>query len=112
MPTKPINLKDGSFMTGALYAASPPAFFHALDLLAALSQSRKNQFRMLVRIGLWSLVRYAAGRVSLREAERRLSKAFGAQAIIVTGCDPLMAADIDDQSDYKAILAYANREQA
>lgn len=107
-PVQPVNLKDGSFLSGALYAASPSAFFHAISLLGEMSQSRKNQFAMIVKLGVWSVVRYLLHRVTVEEAEQRLGKAFDAQAIIVTGCHPLSAADIDDVADYDEIRIYAS----
>jgi hypothetical protein len=104
----PINLKDGSFLSGALYAASPSAFRHAIGVLDEMSRSRKNQFAMLWKLGPWTILRYLLHRVSLAEAEQRLGRLFGGQAIVVTGCSPLMAADIDDVAAYDEIRIYAN----
>jgi GTP:adenosylcobinamide-phosphate guanylyltransferase len=104
----PINLKDGEYLSGALYAASPAAFLHAISLLDAMSRSRKNQFAMLWKLGPWTIMRYLLHRVSLSDAEQRLGRLFEGQAIVVTGCDPLMAADIDDVAAYDEIRIYAN----
>ena len=53
-------------------------------------------------------IRGGAGEVTIAEAEQRLGRAFDAQAIIVTGCHPLTAADIDDVADYDEIRIYAS----
>lgn len=108
MHAVPINLKDGSYMTGALYACSREGFFHAVRVIEGFSRSRKNQLAMLMKLGPWSVLRYFLHRVSLAEAEDRLGRLFDGQAIIVQGCDPRMAADIDDVADYDEIRIYAN----
>lgn len=108
MRTTPINLKDGSFLSGALYAASRQGFLHAMTVIESMSRSRKNQLAMLVRLGPWTVVKYLMHRVTLSDAEDRLGRLFDGQAIVVTDCDPLMAADIDDVADYDEIRIYAN----
>ena len=105
-----INLKEGAFLSGALYAASPAAFYNALSVLEKMSNSRKNQLAMLVKLGPWTIVRYLLHRVSVSDAEQRLGRVFDGQAIIVTGCDPRMAADIDDVADYDELRIFANLE--
>ncbi len=111
MEVVPINLKDGSFLSGALYATSRAGFFHAIEVIEAMSRSRKNQFAMLLRLGPWAVVRYLLHRVTIAEAEDRLGRLFDGQAIVITGCDPLMAADIDDVADYDEIRIFANLEK-
>lgn len=108
MVTHPINLKDGAFLSGALYAASREGFLHAIGILEVMSHSRKNQLGMLVRLGPWTLLRYFMHRVTVAEAEERLGRLFDGQAIVITGCDPLMAADIDDVADYDEVRIFAN----
>ena len=107
IPCQPIALSDGAFVSGALFAASPAAFLKALDLLAEMSASRKNQARMLLRLGPWTVLRYLMRRVSVREAEELLGRFFGGQAVIVTGCDPAMAADIDEVASYDELRIVA-----
>jgi hypothetical protein len=114
MATTTINLKDGAFVSGALYAASRKGFFHALSVIEAMSESRKNQVAMLLKLGPGTVVRYLMHRISIADAEERLGRLFEGQAIIVTGCDPRSAADIDDVASYDEIKIYANlaeREQ-
>jgi hypothetical protein len=111
MQVTPINLKDGSFLSGSLYATSRAGFFHASSVIQSMSRSRKNQLAMLLKLGLWTVVRYVLHRVDVAEAEARLGRLFDGQAIVVTGCDPLMAADIDDVADYDEIRIFANLER-
>ncbi len=108
MPVVPINLKDGSFLSGALYSASRAGFFHAIDVIETMSRSRKNQLAMLLKLGPLTVLRYLFHQVTLDDAEVRLGRLFDGQAIVVIGCDPLMAADIDDVADYDEIRIFAN----
>ena len=109
--TQAIRLSDGNFLSGALFAASPDGFFHAIDVIDQMSHSRRNQLGMLWKLGLWTVVCYLMHRMSLKDAEVRLGRAMEGQAIIVTGCDPKMAADIDDVADYDEIRIHANLSQ-
>jgi hypothetical protein len=108
MAVTPINLKDGAFVSCALFAASRAGFFHALDVIEHMSKSRKNQLAMLMRLGPLTVLRYLLHRVTLAEAEERLGRLFDGQAIVVPGCDPLAAADIDDVADYDEVRIHAN----
>lgn len=106
--TQPIVLKDGSYLSGALFAASPEAFFGALDLINEMSNSRANQAAMLWKLGPWTVVRYLMHQVSLSEAAQRLSRIFGADVLLATGCDPTTAADIDEVSDLDELRIHAS----
>lgn len=111
MHVTPINLRDGAYLSGALYAASREGFFHALSVIEAMANSRKNQLGMLLKLGPLTVVKYLLHRVSIADAEERLGRLFDGQAIVVTDCDPLMAADIDDVADYDEIRIFANLEK-
>ena len=76
-----------------------------------MSRSRKNQLGMLIKLGPWTVVKYLMHKVSIAEAQDRLGRLFEGQAIVVTDCDPLMAADIDDVADYDEIRIFANLEK-
>ncbi|MCH8978051.1 MAG: nucleotidyltransferase family protein [Armatimonadetes bacterium] len=103
-----IKLSDGDFLSGALFAASPDGFFHAIGVIDQMSHSRRNQLGMLWKLGLWTVVCYLMHRMSLNDAEQRLGRVMEGQAIIVTGCHPSMAADIDDVADYDELRIHAN----
>ncbi|HXH61245.1 MAG TPA: nucleotidyltransferase family protein, partial [Fimbriimonadaceae bacterium] len=90
LATTPILLRDGSYLSGSLYAGSVPAFMDATGLLERLSQSRKSQLDLLWKLGPWVLVRYLMHRVTLQEARERLERVFDCDGVIVTGCEPEM----------------------
>ena len=108
MSTQAIRLSDGDYLSGALFATSPEGFFHAIDVIDQMSHSRRNQLGMLWKLGLWAVVCYLMHRMSLKDAELRLGRVMEGQAIIVTGCDPRTAADIDDVADYDELRIHAN----
>lgn len=108
-PHPAIRLKDGDFMSGAYFATSRDAFFHGAEMFETLAASRKSQLQMLWKLGPVPLIRYLTHRVTLAEAEDRLGKLFGGQAIIVPDCDPEAMADIDTVEDYRQVQRFAAR---
>ncbi|MCA0361845.1 MAG: nucleotidyltransferase family protein [Armatimonadetes bacterium] len=104
-----IRLRDADLMSGAYFATSLDGFQHGADLFRSISESRKSQFKMLLRFGLVPLVRYFFHRVSLGEAESRLSKAFSGQALIVPSADARSIADIDTVEDYERLIGVAEK---
>lgn len=102
-----IKLKEGDFMSGAYFAVGRSGFDRAVELVKVLSQSRKSQLKMLLRLGVWPLLQYFLHQIDLPGAERRLSKAFGATAVIVPDCDPHAMADIDTVEDFHHVLKHA-----
>lgn len=105
---QPIRLQDGDFLSGALYATSPDGFMHAIKVIDDMSKSRKNQAALLMKLGVWTVIRYLMHRVSIKDAEEKCVKIFEGQAIIVTGCEPSMAADIDDVSDFDQLRIHTS----
>lgn len=103
LPSDSIRLKEGRFVSGALYAATPTAFGQALDLVTRLRDSRKSQFSLVQKLGLLNLIRYFLGQADLTMAERVLTQTLGADAIIVTDCHPATCLDFDSASEYLAI---------
>ena len=110
--TQPIRLRDGDFLSGALFATSPAAFLNAIALIDEMSKSRKNQVALLMKLGFWTVIKYLMNRVSIADAEEKLGKIFEGQAIVVTGCDPCMAADIDDVADYDELRIHTNLKKS
>ncbi len=107
--SQPLKLRDGAYNSGALYACSPPAFHHARSLLEQFSESRKNQLQMLRRIGFMTIVMYFMHRISIKDAEERLSELFEGEAMVITGCHPRTIADIDHAEDFGHLVAHAER---
>ncbi|MEZ5164193.1 MAG: NTP transferase domain-containing protein [Fimbriimonadaceae bacterium] len=102
-----LKLKDGDYRSGAYYATSRAGFEHASKIFEEFSASRKNQGKMLMRLGLWTLVRYLLHLITITEAEKRASKLFEGQAILISDCDPYAMADLDNINDLECLLKYA-----
>lgn len=98
-----LKLREGKFLSGALYATSPAGLIHALDLLTAMRRNRKSQAAMAWKLGPFNLARYALGRVSLSDAERIVGRALGGQAVIVPDAHPATCLDFDTVADFEVI---------
>ncbi len=104
-----IRLREGAFMSGAFYATSRRGFFHGADMFKSFSNNRRNQFKMLLRVGIVPLLRYVFHRVTIAEAERTLGRLFGGRAFVITECDPWSMADIDTADEYRRLIQEFNR---
>lgn len=98
-----LKLREGKYLSGALYATSPAGLVHALDLLTALRRNRKSQAAMAWKLGPLNLARYALGRISLSDAERIVGKALGGQAVIIPDTHPASCLDFDTVADFEVI---------
>lgn len=105
-PNPHLKLKDGDFVSGAYFATSLNGFFSGAEFFTQVSRSRKSQFQMLLKIGIWPLIRYALHQVSISEAEMRMGQLLGGQAMIVSDCDVEGMVDIDSPEDYANVLRY------
>jgi hypothetical protein len=98
-----LRLREGRFVSGALYGGAPEAYIGALETLAYFRHSRKNQFAMARKFGFRSLARLYLGRVTLEEAERKAGSMFGSQGIVVPDCHPAACLDFDNGGDYSIL---------
>lgn len=104
VPFESLRLREGPHLSGALYACSRDGLVHILDLASAIRRSRKHQLKMLWKLGLWNLLRYRSGRITLYEAERILSRALGGAAWIDPTCHPSTCLDFDNAEDWHALV--------
>lgn len=100
----PVKLREGRFLSGALYASNPAGLRHALDLLSVMRRSRKSQIAMAWKLGPANLVRYATGRVTLSRAEDIVGRALGGQGILVPDCHPATCLDFDTATEYEHLV--------
>lgn len=73
---------------------------------------RKKPWRIVARLGLWNLLRYLSGRLTLAQATRALSARLGARIEAIPIADAEAAVDVDspvDRAFAEALLA-ARRE--
>lgn len=105
-----IKLKDGDFMSGAFFATSRAGFFNGVEQFKGFSKNRKSQIKMLMKIGIWPMVRYLFHQVSLSEGEQIMGRFFGGTAVVVPDCDPWAMADIDTVDEYQRLVQEADQE--
>lgn len=105
METLPVRLKDGNYLTGALYATTPEGFYKGISLFGEVSNDRRSQFRLVFRLGLRKLFKYFTHRLSIEEAVEAVERVVPGKTILIMGCDPCMAVDIDEAQDYEALTS-------
>ncbi|MDP6540789.1 MAG: NTP transferase domain-containing protein, partial [Planctomycetota bacterium] len=83
-------------VTGAnLFLLRTPRAARAVAFWQEMDARRKQPWRLVSRIGLGSLARYALGRLDLDEAVRDLSERAGARAALLALPFPECALDVD-----------------
>lgn len=98
-----LKFREGRFAAGALYASSPASIRCAAQQLGVGSERRRSVPRLVLQVGMLSLVRYLLGLVSVSEAERRIGDILGGECHIITGCDPATTMDFDTLEDLRAL---------
>lgn len=93
------RLRDGTFCGGGLVAMRPAAL-EALDrFLGRLGAARKNPLRLASIFGYDVLARYALGRLSIADAERRACELLGVRAAAAICTHAEIAVNVDRPSD-------------
>lgn len=111
-PFKSIRLKEGKFLAGALYAASPNGVRLAIDNLQSVRHSRKNQIAMLLKLGIINVLRYACGKVNIERAEKIVGKFLGAPAFIDSQCAAATCMDFDDVADFEYLVNHFDKSRS
>lgn len=107
VPVESLRLREGRYLSGALYAANPAGLRHAIDVIRGMRRSRKSQLSMAFRLGPLNLIRYFTGRISLGQAERVVGNVFGGQVVLVPDCHPASCLDFDTVEDFEHIIRLA-----
>lgn len=103
IPASTIRLREGRFVSGALYAASPAGLLQGQELFRHARRNRRSQAAMVARFGLHNLALYGVGAMSLSRAERALARTLGGAAHIDPTADPATCLDFDDAAEYLAL---------
>lgn len=102
------RLADGRFTAGSQFLVRPEPVLRNRALIERLFNSRKSQAGMAMAIGLPTLAKFLAGRLSVADVEKKLSALTGCVCRAVPFCRPELAFDIDGLPD----LQYAERWKA
>lgn len=112
VPYRYLKFREGRFAAGALYASTPSSVCCAAWQLGVGSERRRSASRIVLQVGLFSLMRYLLGLVPLSEAERRVGKVLGGDCFIFTGCDPETTMDFDTLEELRHVERILRLEQS
>lgn len=93
------RLRDGTFCGGGLAAMKPRAMPLLARFIERLGAARKHPLRLASLFGWDVLARYALGRLSVAQAEKRATAILGARVRAVVSPFPETAVNVDRPSD-------------
>lgn len=108
-PCQDFRLREGRFVSGALYAASRIGVLSARETIQRFSNSRKSQVGLVAKIGLRAMFQYVTGSLDLMGAEQTARRILGGQAAGILDTESAAIVDIDTVEDWQAVLAIAQR---
>jgi molybdopterin-guanine dinucleotide biosynthesis protein A len=95
-----VHLTDGDFAGGDVFVARPEIAYSRSQLWLELTNMRKHALRQARRVGVRTLIRLLLHRLSLSDAERRASVAFGVTGRAVVAPYPELGMDVDKPHQY------------
>jgi GTP:adenosylcobinamide-phosphate guanylyltransferase len=98
-----IKFKDGSYCGCNLFGFMNPQSYRAAQFWRQIEQERKNPLKMMRMLGWRAVLRYLAGKMSLKDALGHLSKQMELRAGAVMLPFPEAAVDVDTVSDWKFV---------
>lgn len=101
------RFRDGPFCGCNLFAFLTPQSRRAALLWRQVEAERKHPLRIIRRLGWGTLLRYAAGRLSLQEGLERISRRMGLRVRAVVLPQPEAAIDVDSEADWRFAAAIA-----
>jgi GTP:adenosylcobinamide-phosphate guanylyltransferase len=93
------RLRDGTFCGGGIFALKPRVLPRLEQFIEQLGAARKHPFRLASLFGWDVLARFALGRLTIAQAERRASGILGAPVRALVSNYPETAVNVDRVSD-------------
>ncbi|NLE44782.1 MAG: NTP transferase domain-containing protein [Chloroflexi bacterium] len=90
-----LRLAEGEFAGGDILLASPRLEIRNPALWRDLADARKSPLKQARKFGLFTLLKLARGRLSLREAEQRVSQVLGIHGRVIPFEHAEIAMDVD-----------------
>lgn len=100
-----LKFADGAWSGCNLFRFATPRSIAAVDLWRQVEADRKRPWRIVRRLGLGLLLRYATGRLTLRDAIAHLGRKAGLNAAAVATPYGLAAVDVDKPDDLDLVHA-------
>lgn len=94
-----VTLKEGTFTGGNLLLVNPQVVVKCLPIAEEFVRLRKRPLALAGFIGWRLLVRYLLGRLSIKDAEEKVSELMGIKGVGVITSFPEIGIDVDKQSD-------------
>lgn len=95
-----ITLAGERIVNGGVFLLPPDGAPRVERVARRFFDARKAPWRMASIIGIGTLWRLVAGRLSIRDLETKARAALGIRAIAVRDCAPELAFDVDTVADY------------
>jgi GTP:adenosylcobinamide-phosphate guanylyltransferase len=96
-----LKFSDGGYCGSNLFAFLRAEGLGAVRFWRQVESDRKRPWRVARRLGLWTLLRYLAGRCTVAEAFRMLSEKSGCAVDFVRIENPAAAVDVDSVEDWR-----------
>lgn len=93
------RMRDGTYCGGGIVALRPRALGSLERFIERLGAARKRPFRLASLFGWDVLARFAAGRLSIAQAEARATRILGAPVRALVSPYPETAVNVDRESD-------------
>ncbi|WP_018086119.1 nucleotidyltransferase family protein [Desulfurispora thermophila] len=94
-----VHFKEGDYTGGNLILFDPAILPRCLERGRQLVAARKSPLRLAGLVGWGFLLRFLLRRITLAEAERKVSQLLGVEGAVVLCSDPEVGVDVDKPSD-------------
>lgn len=94
-----VTMKEGTFCGGGLVMFTPPMIQRARDLLASLASARKKPWQLASLLGPKIIFKLILKRLSVPEAEERLSLLMRGQAVGIESPCPDVGFNVDEPEE-------------
>lgn len=94
-----VRLRDGSFTGGNIFLINPSKLLEIQDQVKVLLGHRKSPVRLARDIGIRTLVRFALGLLTIRDAEQRVAKLLNVTGRALVFAHPEVGVDVDKPQD-------------
>lgn len=105
-----VQLSDGRFTGGNLVVFRPAVFEHCREKASEFARHRKHPLKLAALVGPAFITRFLLRRLSLADAERKLSALVGITGRVVVSEYPELAVDVDKPEDYALVCAQTRKE--
>lgn len=98
-----VTLKDGRYTGGNLFLINPEAIQRCISTGQQIVQARKSPLRLSRIIGFTFLLKFLLRRVTLEEAQEKVSRLLGVRGVVVVSGYPEVGVDVDKPSDLSLV---------